>query len=82
MKAIRTYELDPKENLLRMESFISPDEDSLELPIHTTITVSVSPDSTAPQAFFLTCTPETPLDLRLQEMQHIINVLKLMYYGV
>lgn len=82
MTAIRTFELDPQEKLLRMESYFPPEEDSLELPIHTTITVSVSPDSTAPQAFFMNCTPETPLDLRLQEMQHIINVLKLMYYGV
>lgn len=85
MKAIRTFQLDPDDKLLRMDSIVLPieedSEDSLEFPQKLSITASVSPDSVAPQAFFLSCDSDVSLDVRIREMQHFINVLKFMYYG-
>lgn len=82
MKAIRTYQIDPEEKLLRMDSVVPPiEEDSLEFPWKLSITASVSPDSIAPQAFFLNCDSDVPLDVRISEMQHFLTVLKIMYYG-
>lgn len=82
MKAIRTFQLSDEDKLLRMDSYIfESDEDSVEFPSTITITASVSPDSIASQAFFMNCESDTPLDVRISEMQHFLNVLKTMYYG-
>ena len=82
MKAIRTYQLDPDDKFLRMDSIVPPvEEDSLEFPWKLSITAYVSPDSVAPMAFYLNCDSDVPLDVRISEMEHFLLVLKTMYYG-
>lgn len=87
MKAIRTYWNDG--STLKMHSTFVPEEDSLDLLGSIDIVADVAPPLpgdvlTSPlHAIRMTIEDsEISLDLRLQEMQHFINVLKVMYYGV
>lgn len=85
MKAIRTFWNDGVS--LKMHSTFIPEDDSLDLLGSIDIVADVCPtvpgDSISGDVIRMTIEDfEIPLDLRIQEMQHFINVLKLMYYGV
>lgn len=85
MKAIRTYFIEGTS--LSMHTSFLPDDDSLDLPGSLDIVAEVSPglpSDVYPEGVFrmLVDDPEIPLDLRIQEMQHFLNTLKQMYYGV
>lgn len=84
MKAIRTFR--STEDHLTMRSVIVPSEDSLDDPQVCEIVALISPDFPhevldGDAIKMSVLDSEFPLDLRLQEMQHFINVLKTMYYG-
>lgn len=77
MKAVRKFSIE--DGFLRMETVFLPEEDSLDDPMSCKVLISIDPDSSAPQAFFLDCDSSFPLYLRLQEVKHAMSVVCQMF---
>lgn len=83
MKAIRTY--DVTDGFLHQATSFLPDEDCLDDVMQCKCSVRISPDGLPIEGADILLIPypaDLPLDLKIQEMQHFINVIKLMFYGV
>lgn len=81
MKAIRTYEI--SDGYFRKHTTFLPGEDSLDDPMQCMISIRIDPDGVPVDGsdVLLIPTPDLPIDLKIQEIQHFINILKQMFYG-